>query len=309
MSDESTITNALQNYRSGYVAVVGRPNVGKSTLINRILEVKLSITTSRPQTTRHRIIGIHSGETFQIIFWDTPGLLQPSYLLQEKMMKAATDAIGDADILLMVVEASDRPFKHDLEVLKQLQETTKPILVVINKVDLLDRKKVLPMIDAYSREEQVKEIVPISALTGENVDDVERVLVKHLPLGPPFFPPDQLTEFPERFFVAEIIREKIFLHYSEEIPYSTAVVIDEFRERPEQKDYIKARIVVERESQKGIIIGKGGRALKKIGKIARDDIESFLERPVYLELWVVVREKWRKKEVFIKEFGYDPRRF
>ncbi len=294
-----------KNFKSGYVAVVGRPNVGKSTLTNAILKFPLSITTPKPQTTRHRILGIHTQEDAQVIFLDTPGLIDPKYKLQDWMMKAARSAVQDSDVNLLLVEASLKPNKKDLEILEMLKSAGAPIILGINKIDLIDKERVLPLIDAYRGLYDFSDIIPISALQNINLDDLMQAILALLPYGPPFYPDDVVTEHPERFFVSELIREQIFRHYSEEIPFSTAVVIDEFRERPGRKDYIKARIIVERDSQKKIIIGKGGKDIREVGKLARQSIEAFLQRPVYLELFVAVRDKWRKKEIFLKEFGYD----
>ncbi len=292
-------------YKAGFVAIVGRPNVGKSTLLNAFLDFNLSIITPKPQTTRHRILGIHNRTHFQMIFWDTPGLLDPEYKLHEVMMQSAHRAVADSDVILLLIDAT-RPFtKKNADVLKHLATLEKPLIAAINKIDAIDKKEVLPIIDSLQKIISFSESVPISALKGENLDTLERVLVKYLPVSPPLYPPDQLTAHPERFFVSEIIREKVFRELRKEIPYSTAVVIDEFRERAGRKDYIKARIVVERDSQKKIVIGKKAGILKTIGKLAREDIESFLGRSVYLDLWVVVRENWRKKETFLKEYGYD----
>lgn len=293
------------NFKSGYVAVVGQPNVGKSTLTNNLLKFPLSITTPKPQTTRHRVLGILSGDDFQIIFLDTPGLIEPAYLLQKVMMRAAQNAINDADVILFMVEGGLKPQEKDLAILKNFIESGKPIILAINKIDIVDKKNILPLIDIYRKTHDFSDIIPISALNGENLSDLQSAILKNIPVGHPFFPTDEVTEHPERFFVSEIIREKIFEKYSDEIPYSTAVVIDEFKERKGGKDYIKARIIVERDSQKAIIIGKGGKALKSVGQLARKEIEKFLDRPVYLELWVAVRGKWRKKDHFLKEFGYE----
>ncbi len=296
---------AKDTYKAGFVAIVGRPNVGKSTLLNAFLDFNLSIITPKPQTTRHRILGIHNRNHFQMIFWDTPGLLDPEYKLHEVMMQSAHRAVADSDVILLLIDATRSFTKKNADVLKYLATLEKPLIVAINKIDAIDKKEVLPLIDSLQKMISFSESVPISALNGENLDTLERVLVKYLPVSPPLYPPEQLTAHPERFFVSEIIREKVFRELREEIPYSTAVVIDEFRERPGRKDYIKARIVVERDSQKKIVIGKRAGILKTIGKLAREDIESFLGRAVYLDLWVVVRENWRKKETFLKEYGYD----
>jgi len=292
---------------STMVALIGRPNVGKSTLTNAILKFPLSITTPKPQTTRHRILGIHSDENAQIIFLDTPGLIEPRYKLQDWMMKAAKSALNDADLNLFLVEATTRPKSRDLEILETLKTSGVPLVLVINKIDLVEKTAILPLIDAYQKRHDFLDIIPISALEKENVDELQHVIVANLPYGLPFFPEDIVTQHPERFFVSGLIREQIFRNFSDELPFSTAVVIDEFRERRGRKDFIKVRIIVERDSQKKIIIGKGGEAIRKIGRNARIEIEKFLDRPVYLELFVTVREKWRKRDIFLKEFGYDHR--
>ena len=294
-----------EKFKSGCVAIIGRPNIGKSTLVNLLLDFRLSIITPKPQTTRNRILGILSGEDFQIIFYDTPGLLEPQYALHRAMVKAAKSAIEQSDVVLFLVEASAKTHPKDMAILADLKNVRKPVLLVINKIDLVYKETILPLVDAYRSKHEFKEIVPISALKNDNVDQLKKILIDSIPEGFPFYPADHITEHPERFFVSEIIREKIFQNYGQEIPYSTAVVIDEFKDRVGAKDHIKARIVVEKQSQKGIIIGKGGAALKKIGQAARKDIEAFLGREVYLELWVAVREKWRQKDTFLREFGYS----
>lgn len=294
-----------KEFKSGYVAVIGQPNVGKSTLTNALLKFPLSITTAKPQTTRHRILGIYSDEAAQIIFLDTPGLIEPKYKLQDWMMKAAHSAIKDADILLLLVEAASAPKESDQAILAEIKQQGKPVVLVINKIDRIEKNLLLPLIEAYHSFADLAAIVPISALRQENLDELKNVLLSLLPLGPLFYPPETITEHPERFFVSELIREQIFRQFSEEVPFSTAVVIDEFHERQDSKDYIRARIIVERDSQKKIIIGKSGRAIRQLGQAARTEIEAFLERPVYLELYVAVRENWRKKDLFLKEFGYD----
>ncbi len=303
---EQESRKGAEPFRSGYVAVAGQPNVGKSTIVNRLLQFKLSITTPKPQTTRHRIMGILTGESYQIIFLDTPGLITPSYRLQEVMMETARRAVLDSDLLLFMVAAAARPEERDREILAELAAARKPLLLGINKIDLVERGLLPALEQAWSALHPFTGIVPFSAHTGENCDLLLDTLTARLPAGVPFYDQDALTEHPERFFVSEIIREKIFAHFGEEIPYSTAVIIDEFREgRPERKDLIKARIVVERQSQKGIIIGRGGAMLRRVGEEARADIEAFLDRPVFLELWVAVRDKWRKNDTFLREFGYQ----
>ncbi len=294
-------------HRAGYVSILGRPNVGKSTFLNQVLGVKLSIISPKPQTTRHRILGIHSGENFQIVFLDTPGMLEPRYLLQEVMMKAVDAAIQDANVILYMVEAGDHLKPEDRPYLQQLTRQEKPVLVLINKVDLVKKNDILPLIDEISKEYSPEEIIPVSALKNDGLDEVIDEIVKRLPESPPYYPPDMLTEHPERFLVGEIIREKIFYHFGEEIPYSTTVSVEEFREQPGRKDFIRATIYVEKDSQKGILIGKKGAALKKIGALAREEIELFLGRPVYLELWVKVKENWRRDARAVRSFGYGPR--
>ncbi|MBN2357746.1 GTPase Era [candidate division KSB1 bacterium] len=297
--------DGLHTFRTGYVAIVGRPNVGKSTLINHLLQFKLAITTPKPQTTRHRIMGILTGDGYQIIFLDTPGLIDPDYRMQEVMMRAAQRAMADADIVLLIVEASETISARDEQIIKDLQQGGGKLILAINKIDLLEKAKLLPLMDAFQQLCRFVAIIPICARTGENTDALLSQLVEVLPVGAPFYNEDEVTQHPERFFVSELIREKIFTHYGEEIPYSTAVVIDEFKENKGRKDYIKARIVVEKQSQKGIIIGKKGLALRRVGQEARAEIEQFLGRPVFLELWVAVREKWRKKDIHLREFGYE----
>ncbi len=293
----------LKGFKSGYVAILGRPNVGKSTLLNQMLKVKLSIVTPKPQTTRKKVLGILNGENYQIVFIDTPGIIDPKYNLQKVMMKYVRHAIEDADVVLYMVDAA-APRQNFDEVAEHLKGVSKPVVLVLNKVDLIKKDQLLPMIDAYRQVHEFQAIIPISALKGDGVDRVIEELVKLLPEGHPYYPSDYVTPEQERFFVAEIIREKIFLLYGEEIPYSTHVEIEEFKERPGHKDYIRAVIYVEKNSQKGILIGKQGQALKRVGQLAREEIEAFLGRPVYLELFVKVNEDWRKSDTKIRRLGY-----
>ena len=287
--------------KSGYVSIIGKPNVGKSTLLNRLLEIKLSIVTAKPQTTRKRILGILTQGNFQCYFLDTPGLIDPAYELQESMVKQIKTALHDADIIVWVIDPWFKKGEYPKDLLKQFHK--KPVLCTINKVDLVNHNALLPVIDSV-RTLPVKEIIPISALSGDGIDICKEKIFKHLPEGSFLYPAEDMSDRPERFFTAELIREKVFELFSEEIPYSTCVVVDEFKERNKGKDYIKATIYVERESQKGIIIGKKGEALKKVGSQARRAIENFLGRKVYLEIWVKVKEKWRKNKKFLKELGY-----
>jgi len=307
MSNEQTtplIEAISPNFKAGYVALIGRPNVGKSTLMNALLGQKLSIVTAKPQTTRHRVLGILSDKDYQMIFLDTPGLLIPRYKLQETMVRAARSAIEEADVLLYMIEPEDKISPANRSILSDLIQTKKPLILSINKIDLTEKDNLLPIIEDYSKSFSLTSIIPISALKSDGLDKLKQLLIDNLPVGFPFYPPDTITDQPERFFVAEIIREKIFQKYGEEIPYSTTVTAEEFKERDQGKDYIRAVIYVERNSQKGIIIGKQGAALKRMGQVAREETEMFLGRPVYLELFVKVKEKWRQKEAILRELGY-----
>jgi GTP-binding protein Era len=293
------------NFRSGYVTIIGRPNAGKSTLLNSLLNFKLSIVSPKPQTTRRRVLGIWNGPSAQIVFLDTPGLIDPRYRLQERMMNYAADAVATADALLPIVDATEFAAHDGVEALRPyLEKTSRPCLLLLNKIDKVAKDHLLPMIDHYHRLDWFKEIIPVSALTGDGLDRVKHSLIESLPVHTPYYDPEILTEQPERFFVTEIIREKIFEQFSEEIPYSTDVTVDEFKEKKGRKDFIKVSIIVERASQKAILIGKQGSALKTLGAEARKDIEQFLGRPVFLELWVKVQEKWRDDETKLRRLGY-----
>jgi GTPase len=293
------------NYKTGYVAIVGEPNVGKSTLLNALLDQKISIVTSKPQTTRQRVLGILSRDDAQIIFLDTPGILRPKYLLHKEMVKHAESALADADIILVMTDVgrkSELPEEVSTRVLPLCK--TKPVFLLINKVDSVSKIELLPVIKSFSQEGQFREIIPISALKRDNLEAITKTIIRYLPEHDAFYPKDIVSEYPERFFVAEFIREKLFEKFREEIPYSTAVEIREFKERETGKTLINADIFVERESQKGIVIGKRGEALKEIGTEARREIEKFLQHEVFLELHVKVREKWRENESIIRRLGY-----
>lgn len=292
-------------FKAGYVAIVGEPNVGKSTLMNALLGQKISIVTRKPQTTRQRVLGILTTPTSQIIFLDTPGLLDPKYLLQETMVRSAQRALDDADVVLVLAESAASDLPDKVRVRLEPVATRKPLLLCLNKVDTSPRDQVLPVMARFVQSKLFKEVIPISALKRENLDDLLKTITRYLPNHPAFYPDDVVSAQPERFFVAEIIREKIFEQFQEEIPYSTAVEIREFKEREEGKTYISADIIVERNSQKGILIGKKGGALKTVGQSARKDIEEFVGRPVFLELFVKVGEKWRSKESWMKRLGYE----
>lgn len=295
---------AEARFRCGYAAILGKPNVGKSTLLNSILDFKLSIVTPKPQTTRHRILGIYNDASSQVIFLDTPGLISPKYKLHEFLNLAAKSAASDADVLLMLLDAREASADELATLPVDLSHFAKPIVLCLNKIDLMEKNALLPKIDALSKLPFLREIVPISALKKDGTDRLLACLQAYLPASPPLYPPDQLSVAPERFFASELIREKIFLRFGDEVPYSTAVLIEEFIERPGKKDYIRARVLVERESQKAILIGKGGRALKAVGSAARQAIEAMLERPIFLELIVSVRPKWRQSERELRRLGY-----
>jgi GTP-binding protein Era len=287
----------------GYVAVIGRPNVGKSTLVNTLLKFKLAAVSPKPQTTRYKILGIINEEDAQILLLDTPGIFKKSmYALHNYMIREAVESIRDADVVVWVVEPV-MPTELEEDIAEKIKEATKekktPIILAINKIDTVHKNTLLPIMDAYSKLYDFAAYVPISALKNDGLDRLLEEIKKHLPEGEPFYPTDQLTDKPLRFIVAEIIREKIFLHYRQEIPYSTAVKVEEFREG--DPIYIRAVIFVERESQKGILIGKGGQSLKRVGTEARKEIEAILGKKVYLELWVKVKKDWRENLAFIRE--------
>lgn len=287
--------------KSGYISIIGKPNVGKSTLLNRLLNAKLSIVSSKPQTTRHRVLGILTEKDYQCYFLDTPGLITPQYELQKVMIKQIVRSLKDADIIVWMIDPWFKQEEYPGDILQSIKN--KPIICCINKIDLVAKSRILPIIEAVKKLHG-GEIVPVSALTGDGISDLKHVLFTYLPEGPFLYPEEDISDSPERFFVAEIIREQIFNQFSKEVPYATCVVIDEFKEREKGKDYIRAIIYVEKESQKGILIGKGGTALKKVGADARNEIEQFLGRPVYVQLWVKVKDKWRKDKKFLKELGY-----
>lgn len=291
------------DFKAGYAAIIGRPNSGKSTLLNAILNIKLSIISPRPQTTRRNVLGILNEDKLQVVFIDTPGLLKPRYELQKKMMEYVHSALQDADVFLIIVDVSEKSHPVDLPVDLSLLKN-KPVLLILNKIDLLPKQDILPLMELYANWSRFQAIIPISALNQDGLTELKKELARQIPFSPPYYPPDILSDQPERFFVAEIIREKIFYLFQEEIPYSTEVVVEEFKERSNKLDYIYAVIYVERSSQKGILIGKQGQALKKIGTQARKDIEKFLGRRVFLELRVKVDENWRKSGAKLKRMGY-----
>ncbi len=290
-------------HKAGFVNILGKPNVGKSTLMNQLMGEKLSITTAKAQTTRHRILGILNGDDYQIVLSDTPGIIRPAYELQKSMMQFVRFSIEDADILLLMVEAGEN-YDEDMHG-KLLKKAEAKRILIINKIDHYKNQVEIENKRSYWREIfQFEEIIPISALRGTHVDQILPSILKHLPEHPAYYPKDQFTDKPERFFASEIIREKIFRTYRKEVPYSTEVVITEFNES-EEIIRMRAEIYVERNSQKGIIIGKGGEALKKVGTEARKDLETFFGKQVYLETFVKVEKDWRNKPQKLSRFGYN----
>lgn len=294
--------------KTGYVALIGLPNTGKSSILNCLLGEKISIVTPKPQTTRKRILGILSEKDHQIIFLDTPGIVKPSYLLHEKMLEHIDKSIDDADVLVLIYDVSSESRIKEAEenevIQKIIQEKKKPVILVLNKIDKVTQEKSLALIQHYNKLNLFEAVIPISALANFNLNSLLEKIKELLPEAPKLYPDDILSEETERFFISEIIREKIFELFEDEVPYSTEVIINEFKERESRKNFISAEIIVERESQKPIIIGKEGGSIKKLGQQARKSIEEFLQREVYLELHVKVKEKWRNNEKILKRFGY-----
>ena len=289
-------------HKSGFVNIIGNPNVGKSTLMNTLVGERLSIITSKAQTTRHRIMGIVNGDDFQIVYSDTPGVLKPAYKLQESMMKFVMSALEDADVILYITDTQETPNKNE-EFLELLKQHEAPIILVINKVDLSDQLKLEKLVEMWHNTLPAATIIPASALHKFNLEPIFKSILDNLPEGHEFFPKDSLTDRTTRFFASEIIREKVLTTYQKEIPYSVEVVIEEYTEEPTM-DHIRAVIYVIRDSQKGIIIGHQGKMLKKVGTEARIDLEKFLEKKVFLEMFVKVDPNWRDDNKKLKRFGY-----
>ena len=289
-------------HKSGFVNIVGNPNVGKSTLMNALVGERISIITSKAQTTRHRILGIVNGDDFQIVYSDTPGVLKPNYRLQESMLSFSNSALSDADVLLYVTDVYDNYEKNN-DFVDKVGQNTAPVMLIINKIDMIDQQKLEDLVDKWKTVLPNAEIFPISATEKFNIEPLFNRILALLPEFPPFFEKDQLTDKPAKFFVTEIIREKILLNYEKEIPYSVEVEVEQFKEEA-ALIRINAVIYVERDSQKGIIIGKGGKSLKKVGIEARKDIEAFFEKKVFLELYVKVEKDWRNKDLKLRSFGY-----
>lgn len=291
-------------FKSGYVSIIGEPNVGKSTLLNAMLGEKLAIVTPKPQTTRNQIRGIVTSDDYQIIFLDTPGILRPKYQLHNWMVKAAYAAIQDADLILYLIDVTRTSPQIEEEILNAIHQVNQKTILVINKIDRIAKLNLLPVIDNYSQKFSFVESVPISALNQDGIEQLKDLILGYLPSGPQYFPPDQISDLPQRFFIAETIREQIFLQTKQEVPYSTSVVVEEFVERNKKKWYIRAVVYVERPSQRGVLIGKQGQMIKRIGQLARTDIERFLAQSVFLELHVLVKPDWRKDLRKMQDLGY-----
>jgi GTP-binding protein Era len=291
--------------KAGFVSLVGRPNAGKSTLLNRLVGTKLAIVSDKPQTTRNRIVGVRNYPDAQVVFVDTPGIHRPLHRMNVRMVDAALDTLREVDLLALVVDAAESSGRGQEFVFGLLKNVTAPVFLILNKVDLIKRTRLLPMIDEYSRRGSFAEIVPVSAATGENVERLERAIVERLPDGEPLYPTDYLTDQPERFLAGEMVREKVLQFTREEIPFSSAVLVDRFEEADGPDGMLKlyCTIVVERESQKPIVIGRGGEMIKRIGTAARGDLERFFGVRVFLDLRVQVRSEWREDERLLTDLG------
>lgn len=292
------------NFKSGFIAIIGRPNVGKSTFMNQMIGQKIAIMSDKAQTTRNRIQGVLTSDDAQLVFIDTPGIHKPKHHLGNFMVKTAEDTLNEVDAVLFMINAKEGYGKGDQYILDRLQKIKRPVFLVINKIDLVHPDDLLPLIDIYKDKYDFEEVIPISALQGDNLTHLLGELKKHIPEGPQYYPEDHLTDHPERFIITELIREKVLELTREEVPHSIAVVLENMEERASNSVFIQATIVTERETQKGIVIGKQGTMLKNIGRNARKDIEALLGLKVYLELWVRVRRDWRNKQSQLHEFGF-----
>ncbi|MGP4107237.1 GTPase Era [Virgibacillus sp. L01] len=291
-------------FKSGFLAIIGRPNVGKSTFMNNVIGQKIAIMSDKAQTTRNKIQGVLTEEDSQLVFIDTPGIHKPKHRLGDFMVKIAEDTLNEVDAILFMINANEGYGKGDQYIIERLQQVKRPVFLIINKVDLIHPDELFPLIERYKNKYNFEEIIPISALHGNNVSHLLNILKTHLPEGPQYYPEDQITDHPERFIIGELIREKVLQLTREEVPHSIAVVIENIETRESDAVFIQAAIVTERKTQKGIIIGKQGSMLKDIGKKARKDIEALLGSKVYLELWVKVQKDWRNKQSQLREFGF-----
>ena len=291
--------------KAGFVSFIGRPNAGKSTLLNRMVGTKLAIVSNKPQTTRNRILGVRNYPDAQVVFLDTPGIHRPLHRMNVRMVDAAVDTIREVDVLCLVVDVTEPPGKGDRFVLDLVKDAKAPVFLVLNKIDLIKKARLLPLMQQYSEMGTFAEIVPVSAATGDNVDRLERALLDRLPEGEPLYPADYLTDQPERFFASEIVREKLLQFTRAEIPFSSAVVVDKFDEPDREGGLMSLHctIVVERESQKPIVIGRGGEMIKRIGTAAREELERFFDTKVFLDLHVRVKSEWREDERVLNDLG------
>ena len=296
--------NSGKGFKSGFVAVVGRPNVGKSTLINALIDDKIVIVSDKAQTTRNRIVCVYTDEKKQIVFMDTPGIHKPKHKLGEFMVDQAVDSLREVEAVLFVVAANEKRGPGDNFVMEQLNKVNVPVFLIVNKIDTMEKQDLLEAIVSYENSYPFEAVVPISAKEKDNIEEVVNLLERHLPEGPKYFPDDMITDQPERLIISDIVREKILLQTHDEIPHAIAVDVDEMKTRDDGTTYIRATIYVERDSQKGIIIGKQGAMLKLIGKQARADIERLLATKVFLDLWVKVKKDWRNKSGMLSELGY-----
>lgn len=294
----------MTSFHSGFVAIVGRPNVGKSTLLNRIVGEKIAIMSDKAQTTRNKIQGIYTTKEAQLIFIDTPGIHKPKTQLGDFMVQSAFSALNEVDTILFMVAADQKRGPGDNLIIERLKKADVPVYLVINKIDKVHPDHLLPLIEDYSKQMHFKEIIPLSATQGNNFERLMDTLVDEMPEGPKYYPDDQMTNHPEYFIVSELIREKVLLFTRDEVPHSVAVVVDKMKRNENDKIHIQATIIVERASQKGIIIGKSGNMLKQIGTKARFDIEHLLGNKVFLELWVKVQKDWRDKKIYLQDYGY-----
>ncbi len=294
----------MTTHKSGFVAIVGRPNVGKSTLLNRVVGQKIAIMSDKAQTTRNKIQGVYTTDDAQLIFIDTPGIHKPKHRLGDFMVETAYSALREVDVTLFMISADQKRGKGDDFIIERLRQSQTPVFLVINKIDKVHPDALLAIIEDYSSQMDFAEIVPISATEGNNFETLMKLLIEEMPEGPQYFPEDQITDHPEYFIVSELVREKVLLLTRDEVPHSVAVVVDSMKRDHNDKVHIQATIIVERDSQKGIIIGKGGKMLKQIGTKARLDIEHLLDDKVFLELWVKVQKDWRDKQTFLTDYGY-----
>lgn len=294
----------MTTHKSGFVAIVGRPNVGKSTLLNRVVGQKIAIMSDKAQTTRNKIQGVYTTDDAQLIFIDTPGIHKPKHRLGDFMVETAYSALREVDVTLFMISADQKRGKGDDFIIERLRQSQTPVFLVINKIDKVHPDALLAIIEDYSSQMDFAEIVPISATEGNNFETLMKLLIDEMPEGPQYFPEDQITDHPEYFIVSELVREKVLLLTRDEVPHSVAIVVDSMKRDHNDKVHIQATIIVERDSQKGIIIGKGGKMLKQIGTKARLDIEHLLDDKVFLELWVKVQKDWRDKQTFLTDYGY-----